>query len=424
MSHSSNQFRNLLAMTLMLSATGSFKAEVQAQPIPSTPGMGFDLDLQALPANTKNAVFTIEQLERFIGPTPSITLAAEDEPVQNLLDDIGFQAGLKLRATEADSNHIVSLNMPRPVPFWDAVLALMNKTDLSVDRQGSSFLVGKPRIQPQIAGPSFEIGSFKLIGLGASRSMSAALESVTARLKPIAGTSHAEFFFQFLPHPKMHVTPSAASSFVEAVDDLGNSYEAKASQYLTTVRYLESDLFPTEGHRMIVPNISTEARSFKKIRGNIWLNILLRSQRWEVNDILNAGGTSKNFANVNVTVQNVVMKDETYSLDVVAEPYSVPDPFGAGPTHNIEISRFGIFNEIDKVARLLDSEGKPLRLARTKYDNRGNNENRLKVTLEFRRTEKGGIELISGAPASLVWDMPIDIRAVLMTFEFKNIALQ
>jgi hypothetical protein len=419
----SNHFSLLacrIALMGIVAASCYMAASAFAQPMPSTPGMGYGPASPTLPLNKKGSVITVEQLERVVGTVPPVTIVAQDEPIQNVLDEIGRKSGVKLQATEPTTKRKISLNLPEPVSFWEAMVTLMDAGKVSVYQRDSHMLVGRPRTQPQLAGPVVQRGSFVVMAVGATRD-SKGRAGLSASHKPAAGTTHVDLLFQFLPHPKLHVSSGGTSYFLGAEDELGNSYKPQRPQL---VRNLESSLFTLEGQRLTVPSVSTKARLLKSVRGDIRVRILMSSQRWEVNDILNAGGVSKNFANVKVTLQSIELKEDKYTLRLVAVPDDNPDVFGAEPAHYIQIWWSGIFSEIGKVARLLDAEGKPLQFVSIRYDNHGYKQLKAEAILEFQRTDTKSRETIAGEPATLAWDVPMNIRTVRVPFEFTDIPIK
>lgn len=336
-----------------------------------------------------------------------ITLHMKDAPAQTVLSEITRQGHAEIGTwpdyVRQRINAKVTIDAEKQ-PFWLVVRDFCRQAGLAPERVGG----GRNRITLMQRGnawgnqPYSNRGCFFIVAQGAQRSHTIDYNNPANRQ-----TSFNINFVCFVD-PKVRVTrASRMVKVTEAVDDKGNSL------VLDQGRGAESYVSPWGGSwywDLTVPLAYRADMGSKLVhlRGSTQFSIMTKSETWEVPNILGAKAVEKKLPGYRYIVHQLSKVGPTnYDLKVSIE-------FPREKQNELGMMDFG---SIQQQIRLMDDQGRTYdaggggggtRMGQADYD------------INFYSSNGGnGI----GAPARLVWDIPLEIKDVEVPLEFDELPL-
>ncbi len=330
---------------------------------------------------------------RMIGAS-YVTLHLKDASARAAFEALGQQGFAPLRAFPdnlLDDSAIakVTIDVDRQ-PFWTVMRQLTDQTGLDlqpyVDGVRLMRGIGRPRGVAVVRGP------FLIVANQISR-------MDTVQLGP-GGGQHSEFSLQMtaFPEPKIVIVQGGTVLEIkEAVDDAGNSLATGSA---------DRRIFAmgSSGAWQMYARLNWPQHPGKRIVRFVCattFTLQTKSQKLEIADILTAKETTQTLGSSQITFKGISKSGENWEVNLSS---SNPVPFQEMMQNRLQ---------------LLDAANRPL-------DRRGmsaqGDGNRMTFRLLFgpSRRPDGGL---TGDPARLVWEVPVESKAVPVQFEFDDLPM-
>ena len=331
-----------------------------------------------------------------------VTLKFTDASPKDVFAELSRQSGAELRAYprnlwESQDWPTISINLEN-VSFWHAIKELSEKTNVTLQRMGMDreLVLVQGQAKPWQNLPTAEHGPFLVVAHSAYLQHNADLTTKDVRRScTVRFTVYAE--------PKIKVLKGLFSAEIEAaVDENGAKLvpqQVRPEKMATNTSWawsMNATLVPP-------PGVGNE---IDRLRGSGRFLIQLRSEKAEIDDILNAKGATKVIENNRLLIKDVKATGDTYTLNVALE--RVP---GAADWNE---------NSLASTLRLVDANGDSL--TRRNYASQGVAEEQLSMNLIFSRQDWNG-NISAGEPVKLVWEVPTETAEVAVPFEFRDLPL-
>lgn len=348
----------------------------------------------------------LEQMEemRLVGVS-IVTIRARDAHPRDVLNELARQAHVTIRTSPA--NLWASKDWPRVTlavdrqPFWAvfpdvcARAGVAPQSSVGTDRQ-ITVAVEDPSARALAARKSVTGGPFLLTmnNLTFTRSLELNAQQNIRR--------DVRMQFTAYPEPKMRVLQGSSSArLTEVVDENGKSMlggGGLGTDYLTTRAdwaWTLSAVFqpPVECGKVI-----------KKLKGSARFVVQARSEQIEIDKVMDAKNQSRQLAGRRITLKEVKQNGALYTATITLHTAGVA---GAEWTYQGP-NQQNVFRLVDKEGQAFMRQVTNPTVARTAET--------MDITVQFRADE--GQE-----PAKLVWEVPVEMREIVVPFEFNDIPL-
>lgn len=358
---------------------------------------------------------TMPEAAQLLGGPTLVTLHLKDATTQAVLDALSKQSGVPLRLLfidEAIPAPKYTIDIEKQ-PFWTALVEVCRQLQLvpqlAGDRIFQDLLPGNPDdnlgavipVHPMITLTAREMRHEHTFSLKADKGVFQTPQEV-----------HAIYFNGWaLVDPKIRVAPNTTINvdITEAIDDKGQELpheQGGASFVQSPVLW---DLQINLGGR------GDAGKKLARLKGIIKAFVVAKSERWELNDLANAGPVTKTIktAQGNETYRLVDLAQDGKQYEVTL---GITRPAQAAPTPDEDVNIQQLRNarqDLGSLTRLLDAQGRDIPYLSSKVEGEA-------VTLIFGRQEG---ENAAGAPTRLVFDIPLEFRELQIPFEFKDVPL-
>jgi hypothetical protein len=298
----------------------------------------------------------------------------------------------------------VSVNL-EDVSFWQAIKELSGKTNVTLQRVGMDreLVLVQGQGKPWLNLPTAEHGPFLVVAHSAYLSHIADLTTKEVRRGcTIRFTVYAE--------PKIKVLKGLYSAEIEeAVDENGAPL---APQQARPDRMATNSSWAWSMNAILTPPPGVGER-IERLRGSGRFIIQTRSEKAEIDDILNAKGVVKVIQNDRLVIKEVKTTGVTYTVHLALERGG---PSGGGAALAADWNE----NNLAATLRLVDANGDPL--TRRNYASGGVTDEQVSMNLIFSRQDWNG-NVSAGEPVKLIWEVPTETAEISVPFEFRDLPL-
>lgn len=352
-----------------------------------------NLDLEAH-SRVESAIDQINA-NRATGPS-IITLDYDATDARTVLKDLSRQAQTEIKihsfGMRAPAAPLITIHVHEQ-PFWIAFKKLCDASGLRPMLNGSDGME-LANAGPDILGGMVDCtGPFMVVARQISDSAELSLE------RPEQVRRNLAVELTIFAEPKLvMVGHSNMPTIDEAVDDLGNSL-IDGRQFYNSFNVQNNSVWSV---RINLNRQDSKATKIAKLRGSITAAIETKSETWTIPDILHAHDLSRDFGNCTFSIDSLAQTQNSYMLRVSGVRVS------ASP----ENSSLGL-GEIN----ILDDKGHTL----TRHGfGGGGGPDRMNYTFQFDPDDPSNP---TGAPAKLVWQVPVQTKSVRIPFNFVDLPI-
>jgi hypothetical protein len=300
----------------------------------------------------------------------------------------------------AAGRNTISVDADRQ-PFWLFMRDLCRQSGYGIQDMDGQLRLSQGGSEA-LDGPLVVSGPFAVTAIGASQ------HDYIGYSRRRNDTHTLQVQCSVLVEPKIRLAGRTGDSQLEeATDDLGQSlvppqrgpfhvYGSGSGQHVLNMM-ISLAKPPRPSSRLV------------RLRGSIQIDVVARSDTVEIDNILSAANRTVALGNWTLRVKEVKPGDGSCSLEYVVSS-EVADMRRGFPDFNHE-----------SIA-LLDADGR--RIARRGHSSSGKadqNNVQYECSAEFSWTANRGA--VTGPPAKLVWELPVEVRQVQVPFEFKDLPL-
>ena len=348
--------------------------------------------------------------EAAVPPSSVVTLKFTDALPKDIFAELAKQSGAELKTYprnlwDAHEWRPVSVNLEN-VSFWHAVKELSDKTGITLQRMGMDrelvLVLGQGK--PWLNSPTAEHGPFLVVAQSAYLSLNADLTSKEVR-------RNCTIRFMVYAEPKVKVLKGLFSAEVEeAVDE--NGVQLKPQQTRAEKMATNSSWAWSLNTVLIPP--ATVGERIERLKGSGRFVIQTRSEKVEVEDLLNAKNVIKTIENNRLIIKEVKAAGDTYTVHVALERT------GGGDGGAAALAADWNENNLANTLRLVDANGDLL--TRRNYASGGATEEQVSINLIFSRQDWNG-NISAGEPVKLIWEVPTETAEISVPFEFRDLLL-
>jgi hypothetical protein len=362
----------------------------------------------------------VEDVSRLIGGPALVTLQFKDASAQEVFASLTRQAGPSGLKIRVDNEFLLDERKERVTvdlvnrPIWDALRETAPLLGLSVQAwTGSPNEITLSKEGTQLGGPA--VNRFPCIIL-----IDALRGTRTLYTDTRAPEANLNILFQVLVEPKLYTLPASFRfDLTEAQDETGRSLLADARAMVNTHYRSGRFALGIQVENLVLP--AQAGRRLSKLRGTLRFLVRTKSESWQVPDILRVRNLTKTVVTAHAReryeVTEAVEEDDRYSVIKV----KVTRERLTAPGHDEEQAIDGeipvLFDHnVAGFLRVVDAEGKQLTPSGGEI---GNNERELTVDFQVSRIAVGP----RGKPATLIWEIPLEYKEVVIPFEFNDLPL-
>jgi hypothetical protein len=342
-----------------------------------------------------------------------VTLHDANAPVSKILSDFAQQAGGDLGLADPSiatfaSGRVGSVDLQN-AGFWQALHAVCDASGLSpsIGQTGLTLLPGPGRAIMQIDFDS----PYAQITDGLFIVPQSAQEVRMIRYQGDARQGFITLVINVVPEPKLHVLGSVPFDWVrECVDENGSNLV----QPNPNARFMRRGLMMVnQGPRQPFWTLSANLRQFPgmgtkiaRLRGELQLNVQLRAQTFQFDDITRAAGHTVDDGQVTVTVRSCSRMGQSYRVDLsfTGVGINMGDPS---------------IQELQNSAQLVDDQGQIAERQSVMVQPRMNpgpgTPAIQELTIIFQPTPN--------TPSKLRWTRTLDQKRLIVPFEMDNLPL-
>jgi hypothetical protein len=394
------------------------------------------------------AVISPSDLDKAIGGPTLVTLQFKDAPPEKVFGSLAEQAGVYFNAYTSSTDGLKKLVPPMTVaverqPFLSTLQTLAARYGLRfalktsfIAESATGLTLALERSedpQMQMSGPVLARGPFVVIATSIQRARTVALTADPAKAKP-APAARGDLYVDFvvLADPKLRERLIGAPVFWDAfpVNDREanrwtfRSVDSGSEQGVWGERFRNMGRPPLEwrytAHRTLPTNGDVRFPPLKATATQML--VTTKSVTWEVQDILSAKNTAKE-----------VSLTEGSRRYIVHEVKKAPDKYfpRRGFMYEVRLSLSGVGitkgrwsgwpaltskNVVDTL-RLVDAEGRDF--APYRYELKDET-----FTCAFSSGAARGVGKVAlGQPATLLWQLPTEIRTIVIPMEFSDLPM-
>lgn len=362
---------------------------------------------------------TLKELERGVGGPTLITLHFKDATMQEILNELSKQSGIRVRANfwgDEQRKKTYSLDIEKR-PFWEVVSEIGDKLKLFPQQWGgqnglvlSPDSEGSSRGSTQLDTPLLSIVAKTLTR---THTVNYKKNSTTNQDQPETPSMMLQSVL--LIDPKLQLLNNASRANVtEIVDEKGKTLKGEHDEI-----YIYGEAPVLWQMQLPLKYSATMGKKLAHLSGTFRAFVVARDEKWEISDILKAKGATK-------TVK-IGGKEETYTLEEVTKQ-------GESVQVRISIKR-GI--EIAPPPADNTPEGQQLKYARRDWsrwmrlaDEKGNSYQGYnsgggddEMSFSFNNNQQFPDDVKAGEPVKLQINVPLEFRLLEVPFEFKNLVL-
>jgi hypothetical protein len=303
-------------------------------------------------------------------------------------------------------NQPVSIDVERQ-PFWPVVQLLSSRLKINLGISPDPNFADSERgyaigiAGDSIQGPGEMCGPFFVVITSTGRSI-----QLSGDRTPASG-QRVIVEFLVLIDPKLPARGQPNGQQLELITDLGGPLQIqKLADYWATD--LKQPWPLCWRFKAVAELAESPVRSISTLRGQLTgILATLASQRWEINDVLNAKEAIQNVGGATFSFRGMTKISDFAPYRLILSSY------GRGETRD-----FGwpSRSDYDRLAglKLLDAQGRRF-VPQSWHDENG------KYTLAFEPNR--GAAPTAGDPAKLLWDLPTEVAEIQIPFEFKGLPL-
>ena len=334
-----------------------------------------------------------------------VTLELKNAPPKDAFGQLARQCGMHLRPYPPnlwESREWPAIDVSlKDVTFWVAVRELCDKTGLSLQRIGLErdlyLMQGGNR---GFAGyPSVEHGPFLIVAQSLQRNHQIDLS------RGVESQRRCDIRFVLYAEPRITIVKGAARAIItEAVDENGLALASINPAVPDSLQAARSWMLPLLASIALPENTG---QKLARLKGAARLQVQTRSAFIAFEDVLSGKVVARTVAGRKIILKEVKKAGaETYAVQLEIHR----DP--AKPTEWNDLDLYSTF-------RLEDAEGRSL--TRRNPGGRGaGGSGILNITLTFGQESWAGG---AGAPAKLIWEMPLETGEIQVPFEFSDLPL-
>jgi hypothetical protein len=346
----------------------------------------------------------------YSGPT-LITLHLNNAPLPMVIGELAKQAGTEISLwppmNPQQNPPTLSINVDRQ-PFWLAVREICEKTGLTPERMGGpqQTITLMQRGQGNWAKKPIAVHEGSLITAERayrSHSIDYASQNIN---------SSFSIQFRILLDPKLRVLQRPYQiKLDEAIDDKGNSLvlPVDSNQGVVIRGGWDAEwICDVNANLKYQPDFGKRITS---LRGSARFVTVSKNDSWQIPDILNAKDVEHAMPMGKYTLHEVnKTQDGQYQADILIEHTGI-----GFPPQNPLID----FGTIQHCVRLVDADGGVYMPGGGSGNGIG--ANRMRCQIRFITNNINGRNL--GPPAKLVWDIPVELKEILVPIQFKDLPI-
>jgi hypothetical protein len=290
-------------------------------------------------------------------------------------------------------------------PFWRVVPDIARQAGFGIERGGTGDVMvmrqNASTLQPR---PEFDAGRFVVQAMSVSRNRQVNFSAGGA----VSGSCNMQI--RLLADPKFKIIQASNPiSIVTAVDENGESLVLnRGSASLSSV---------SSGWMIdLTAQLSAGARAGDRIaelRGTATCVVQTASEKWEVDNILQANNIQKIVENGLTTLSIKSFQNGGNVYHAVVGIVMAQPPAG-GARDPLSDQQY-----LARTISLFDAQGRQLRPSANRIESSANNS----WLFRFSFVPQDDQGKPTGEPAKLVWDIPTDFEVVEVPIEFKNLPL-
>jgi hypothetical protein len=335
------------------------------------------------------------EMQRRLGPI-RVSLDLHNTTPQEAFAQLSQQGHILIRARRESlwssrDFSPVTLTL-KDVPFWQAMKSICVETGLKPFYEGNDgdALVLMPDLPGDMKSRHVQSGAFTIMlsSLGHRRSFAANADDKT---------DDVEVLLSFFVDPRWRVTDyPGKTNFSAAIDE---AHPLPAAEPMVMQGFAERS--PMWLMRGMLHSVPIGAKQFGKLSGNFSITIVELSEPRQIKDILKATGRSIRNGAQALQLTSIEKEGTNYRLKCVLTRGGLTQQSWRG-----EMENHGI--------QLLDSQGRSLRRTELQAQENGD---AVSYELAFMTTNR------DQEPATLVWQVPLEPRELVIPFEFKDVAV-
>ncbi len=350
----------------------------------------------------------LQQIEvnKVAGPT-LITLDVTNASVLEVMEALSKQTGFALRPYH--DNMFDNANLPtitlsvKDAPFWQVMRQVMAQGEVVIyeshDNENALRLMPQRNMGRTTVNAPFSLnGAFMVVATQIQRSNSVSLAN------PEQVNRNMSMQLQVYAEPKVNILRySHQPEIEEAVDDKGNSLANRQSS--SSYSSGRSSVW-----QMHVPLIYPENPGSKiaRLRGNIKMTVQTRSEKLEVEDILNVKDKTETVAGRRVVIASVTRpNDNQCQVKIIAH------------RDGMEQQAFYDWMNNRQAMQLLDKDGRAWYPGGYSTSSSGD---QYETTRQFFNN-RGDQSDAPGEPVKLIWEIPTGTQEITIPFEFTDLPL-
>lgn len=287
------------------------------------------------PANAPPQRIKVDIAEQKLAGPTLVTLSEQDASPIAIFESLAAQTGISFDVYSA-KDHLASLGNVtldyQAQPVCRVLRELTSKLEVSLvpyevprfnDSHTGIVIRVKPGVDANLQGPQCETGPFSVIASRVARSLSLA----PSESPPAAQRVVIEFVV--LVDPKIRTRGKPDGFDLEIQDDQGQLMTVEKTEVATWTREVTSQS-PLIWHLKAWATLArAETQTLRHVKGSLRFITTTSSQRWEVNDVLQAESSTKSVENATFVIRSIL-------------PYDY-----AGPAYAATLSSWGRGEEAD-----------------------------------------------------------------------------
>lgn len=407
--------------------------------------LGYQADARSAstppPTATPTATTPLSQgeLNRLIGGPALVTMHLKNASVQTVVAELtkqAQQAGVALRVVipDNDQDSKITVDLEKQ-PLWAAIRNIAPKIGVltpaftsSPEAQSDAINLEPTGAMDSMTGSAFQSGPCLFIATGIEHGKTITISPGLSA--PPKKEESIELGLHIFLDPKLRrrVVPGAGD-VQQAMDDKNHAliFDVHHNPFSGAgfSKFYNAD-FPLTplGASITLHPVPGLGKRVPKLSGRVRFQVMTRSQTWEIPDILKAKNAVKT-----VALPGGEERYEIVDVQKSGNKYLVNLKISRPQHRTLEVSSLGetiprwLWTDdvdIDILAplRLLDANGHEV--GGLIFDGSGD-ENQVMATATFAPDKNPPVK--AGAPAKLVWTLPVEFRPLVVPFEFDNVPL-
>lgn len=211
--------------------------------------------------------------------------------------------------------------------------------------------------------------------------------------------------------PKISILRTAELKVDRAIDDQGNVLLPQTGRFFGRGfgRFGRRGRYGSRQLALVFQRPPDGVNKLRLLKGTVAVFVPTARETWQVNDPLALSSTTKVIDSVPVTLENFTRNSsgDGYELQALI------------PLASRGVQQDEVMELIRKSLKVLDASGRPLTFLALDFRNAGD---AIEIMVDFARSP-GAPNAKTGRPATVVWQIPTEVRKLVVPYEFKDVSI-